>query len=289
MFFFFDEKSTHHPRRTLTFNSTNSIHLVRSTHLIPTQLTRHSKPMGRGPPEARKFRKQRSWTEEDMSKALEEVQGKRVPVKEAAKKWKIPHQTLSDRKNGKTRPRRQAHAEQQVLSPQGEAVLVAWIQLWADTARPISISRIQRIARDLANVKVGKNWIYRFLGRHSELKLGKPSGLDPKRAQAFNEAVVRKHYEELLKALYPGLKPSNLYNMDEKGCQRGGGRRIRNQKFIISSGKTVQYRIQSANLELITIIECVAADGTNIKPAFVFPQKKTSLEEDWINVDPDIG
>lgn len=168
-------------------------------------------------------------------------------------------------------------------------VLVAWLQLWADTARPVSISRVQRIARDLAGGKVGKNWVYRFLERHPELKLGKPSGLDPKRAQAFNETVVRVHFEELRKALYPGVKPSNLYNMDEKGCQRGGGRRIRNQKFIIYDGKLVQYRVQSANLELITIIECVAADGTHIKPAFIFPQKKSSLEEEWINVDPEIG
>ena len=77
--------------------------------------------------------------------------------------------------------------------------------------------------------------------------------------------------------------------MDEKGCQRGGGHQIQNQKFVICSGKRVQYRVQSANLELITIIECVAADGTNIKPAFIFPQKKSSLEEDWVNVDPEIG
>ena len=117
----------------------------------------------------------------------------------------------------------------------------------------------------------------------------KPSGLDPKRAQAFNETTVRKHQEELERALYPGIKSSNIYNMDEKGCQRGGGRRIRNQKFITCAGKGVQYRIQSANLELITIIECVSADGTHIKPAFIFPQKKSSLEEDWINIDPDIG
>jgi hypothetical protein len=50
-----------------------------------------------------------------------------------------------------------------------------------------------------------------------------------------------------------------------------------------------QYWVQSANLELITIIECVSADGSHIKPAFVFPQKKSAIEEDWINVDPEIG
>ena len=244
--------------------------------------------MARGHPEGRKFRTPRSWTEQDVSAAMDDIRGG-ISVRQAALKWKIPVQTLRDRHSGKTKPCRQAHSSQQRLTPEGEMVLVAWLQLWADTARPVSISRVQRIARDLAGGKVGKNWVYRFLERHPELKLGKPSGLDPKRAQAFNETVVRVHFEELRKALYPGVKPSNLYNMDEKGCQRGGGRRIRNQKFIIYDGKLVQYRVQSANLELITIIECVAADGTHIKPAFIFPQKKSSLEEEWINVDPEIG
>jgi hypothetical protein len=210
-------------------------------------------------------------------------------VAKAAAKWKIPVQTLRDRSTGKTRACRKAHGAQQALSPESEAVLVMWLQLWADTACPVSISRVQRIARDLSGKKVGKNWVYRFLQRHPGLKQGKPSGLDPKRAQAFNETTVEFHFEELVRVFYPGLNPSNLYNMDEKGCQRGGGRRIWNQKFIICEGKLVQYRIQSANLELITIIECVAADGTHIKPGFIFPLKRSSLEEDWINVDPEIG
>ena len=244
--------------------------------------------MARGPPEACKLRTPRLWTEDDMLKAINDIHTG-TSVRNAARKWKIPFQTLHKRSKGKTKPRKQAHSAQQRLSKEGEAVLVVWIQMWADTARPVSISRVQRIARDLCGGKVGKNWVYRFLARHPELKLGKPSGLDPKRAQAFNETTVKIFYEELTRALYPGIKPSNLYNMDEKGCQRGGGRRIRNQKFIICNGKLVQYRVQSANLELTTIIECVSADGAHIKPGFIFPRKKSSLEEDWINVDPEIG
>lgn len=244
--------------------------------------------MGRGRPEKRKHRTPRSWTEQDISAAIDEIRGG-ASVRKAATKWKIPVQTLHDRSTGKTKPSWKAHGAQQTLSPEAEEVLVVWLKLWADTARPVSISRVQRIARDLCGGKVGKNWVYRFLRRHPELKHGKPSGLDPKRAQAFNESIVKFHFEELMRALYPGFKASNFYNVDEKGCQRGGGRRIRNQKFIICEGKLVQYRIQSANLELITIIECVAVDGTHLKPGFIFPLKRSSLEEDWINVDPEIG
>jgi hypothetical protein len=229
-----------------------------------------------------------SWTEQDMSAAVNDMCSG-ASVRKAAAKWGIPFQTLYDRSTGKAKTRRQAHSTQQRLSPESEMVLVEWLKLWADTARPLSISWVQRIAHDLSGEKVGVNWVYRFLQRHSELRHRKPSGLNPKRAQAFNKWTVEVHFKELAKVLYPGFDPSNFYNMDEKGCQRGGGRRVQNQKFIVCAGKQVQYRIQSANLELIMIIECVSADGTHLKPGFIFPLKRSSLGEDWINVDPEIG
>jgi hypothetical protein len=98
--------------------------------------------MARGHPEEHKAPIQRGWTEDDMSKALEDIHGG-VLVRKAAAKWKIPVQTLRDQKSGKTRLRKHAHASQQILSPEGEVVLVVWLQLWADTARPVSILRVQ--------------------------------------------------------------------------------------------------------------------------------------------------
>ena len=68
-----------------------------------------------------------------MSKALEEI-ASGAKVTEISRKWKIPIQTLRDRSKGRTKPRQQAHSKQQMISPTGELVLVAWIQLWADTA-----------------------------------------------------------------------------------------------------------------------------------------------------------
>jgi hypothetical protein len=41
------------------------------------------------------------------------------------------------------------------------------------------------------------------------------------------------------------------------------------------------------NLELVTIIECVCADGTNLFPAFVFTGKEFAQE--WFEVDCNIG
>ena len=66
----------------------------------------------------------------------------------------------------------------------------------------------------------------------------------------------------------------NIYNMDEKGCQRGGGRRIQAIKYFIPCNQQLSYKLRSANLELVTIVECICADGTSLLPGFIFPGKE---------------
>ena len=74
--------------------------------------------------------------------------------------------------------------------------------------------------------------------------------------------------------------------MDEKGCQRGGGRKLSARKYIIPRTRRPHYQHKSENLELVTIIECVSADGSALKPGFVFSGKEFSPE--WFEVDDEI-
>jgi hypothetical protein len=104
----------------------------------------------------------------------------------------------------------------------------------------------------------GRQLITRFLARHPSIKLGKPSGLDPKRAQCFNDTTVTNHFELLKNVLHDLDIPwENVWNMDEKGCQRGGGRKVSAEKYFVPRNKRPCYRQRSGNLELVTIIECV--------------------------------
>jgi len=99
----------------------------------------------------------------------------------------------------------------------------------------------------------GRTWVYSLMGRHQDLKLKRPSGLDPIRAQCFNPAW------------------ENVYNMDEKGLQLGGGRRLDSTRYLYSSEQRICVKTQKASLELVTAIECVAADGSILRPCMVFP------------------
>ncbi|KAH7922725.1 DDE-domain-containing protein, partial [Leucogyrophana mollusca] len=139
----------------------------------------------------------------------------------------------------------------------------------------------------IAGRSPSRNWLYRFLGRHPEIKLGRPSGLDPKRGQYFNRTAVKNHFDLLREVMEEHNIPwENVYNMDEKGCQHGGGRGQSRLKHLISRQKRSHYKFRSDNLELVTVIECVCADGTNLQPGFVFSGKQFSPE--WFQVHPDI-
>jgi hypothetical protein len=69
---------------------------------------------------------------------------------------------------------------------------------------------------------------------------------------------VHKHFDLLLEIICKYEIPiENIYNMDEKGCQRGGERKNSNWKYFVHRLHRPKYRVRSGNLELVTIIECV--------------------------------
>ena len=197
--------------------------------------------------------------------------------------------TIRNRDSGAHQAAGKGHEAQQLLSPIQEKVLVDWVILLSDTGHCISKRMLQKKAEILCGHKPGRTWVYSFLLRHPEIVLGKPSGLDPKRAQAFNKPTVKNHFK-LLEAIITkyGIPPENLYNMDEKGVQRGGGRKAQAQKYVVPRGKRPKYKLRSANLELITIVDCVAADGGYLSPGIIF-EGKQQYERAWFEVDPKIS
>lgn len=74
--------------------------------------------------------------------------------------------------------------------------------------------------------------------------------------------------------------------MDEKGCKRGGGKSNSRRRHFYSREQRARYKPRSANLELITVIEAICADGTELKPGFVF--SGSSFFPEWFDNHPDI-
>ncbi|KAI0781699.1 hypothetical protein BC629DRAFT_1521809 [Irpex lacteus] len=62
------------------------------------------------------------------------------------------------------------------------------------------------------------------------------------------------------------------------GDEMGGGRKSTGLKYFYSRHDRARYKKRSADLELVTIIECVSADGTALDPGFIFSGKNFDME-----------
>ena len=204
-------------------------------------------------------------------------------ISDAADHFQVPYHTLRRRHHNLTQPNLFAHGQQQLLSTAEEETVCKWVKYMGMTGHPISkeslrvkVSEISTLLQE-KRTRTGKrhlparNWIYGFMARNPDLELKRPTGLDPKRAQNFNPTVVKRHFQLLGDFLEQHNIPwENLYNMDEKGIQLGGGRKLDNTKFLYNRSQRNRVQIQSADLELVTTIECIGADGSILKPGFVF-------------------
>ena len=230
------------------------------------------------------------------SKAL--TTGKRFKsMAEAARFFEVPYHTFHQRHQKCAGPCSKSQIKKQLLNEAQEKTLCHWIRYLGRIGYPLSKQIFRAKVADLSpllqermkeawkKLIPSSNWIDKFLARHPDIMLKRPTGVDAQRAHCFNPAVIARHFQLLADTMKEIDAPwENVYNMDEKGIQVGRGRKLDNTKFLYTSGQRVCMKVQNANLELITAIECVSADGSNLKPGFVFSRKNT-LHEGYFEED----
>lgn len=119
-----------------------------------------------------------------------------------------------------------------------------WMWFFGFLGQPIFRVTMQPKMVELCGQLPGKIWVWNFLNWHPKLKLQKGSSLDLKWAQAFNFPVVNDHFKKLQKILTENEIPwENVYNMDEKGIQLGGGRKETGCKYFYGCKDQAQYNL----------------------------------------------
>ena len=204
-----------------------------------------------------------------------------------AKQLNIPYSTPHGHHHQLHTASHIAHKKQQLLNPDEEQAVCDWIEHLLDQGQPLNKKTMWHLVHKLCGIWPNQKWVYCFLTRHPELVLGKPLGLNPKWAQAFNRTAVRNHFNLFwdIKECF-NIPYSHIYNMDEKGVQRGGGQKLQTMKYFVPWGWRLKYKLQSATLELVTIIKCVCANASHIKPGFVFSGKE--FQGNWFDEDPEL-
>jgi hypothetical protein len=236
--------------------------------------------------------------EEKFQEASKAVTAKKFnSLAAAARYFNVPYYTFCQRHQKCAGPRSKSQIKKQLLNEVQEQTLCEWIRYMGRIGYPLSKHNLHAKVADLSPLlqermkKEGKkllpsrNWVNKFLSRHPDITLKRPTGVDAQHARSFNPVVIARHFQLLADTMKKVDTPwENVYNMDEKGIQVGRGRKLDNTKFLYTEGQCICVKVQNANLELITAIECVAADGSNLKPGFVFSGKNV-LHEGYFEED----
>jgi hypothetical protein len=90
---------------------------------------------------------------------------------------------------------------------------------------PVNREQLHVVAEMLAqlnepNARLGKNWLSRFLNRHSDLKTSRNHGLDSKRIIAAIPSQIEgwfTHVDDVVQRL--NIHPQDRWNMDEISYQ----------------------------------------------------------------------
>jgi hypothetical protein len=134
---------------------------------------------------------------------------------------------------------------------------------------------------DIVSHHVGDSWVKHFKARHPDLKVKWSSPLEKCQAASLNPTLVNEYYDLLETTIKEyDIPVENIYNMDEKGIQLGIGQKVK--AFVDHDQKDV-YSVEDGNRELITMIECVGANGWAMHPSAIYPGMRWDLEWGWNN------
>jgi len=205
-----------------------------------------------------------------------------------AEEFEINTSTLQNHYLGIHGTPQAAYEKQMVLTALREEIMMEWMFHHADEGRPWSNKSIRYKVDRMTGKRPSIDWVKAFQKHHKDmLKFCSTSGLDPKQAKAFNPQCMAKQFKELGAAFERyKYKVWNIYNFDETGMQTGGGRKCTGKKWFISCHTRARYKQWDANLELVTVVECAAADGAMLDPGFIFQGNKYDI--DWFLKHPGI-
>ena len=233
--------------------------------------------------------------ESRMIEAYEMAKREKTPnISKIAREYCVPRRALHDRVKKGRHARSSVKPVNKVLDKAQEEALTRWIgQLnnWNMPPPPRLIEAWANCSLTHAGKpeqKVSKMWVYRFMKRlPPDLQLGptKQRTKESKRIQA-EDAGQLAHWYDLLKNLLKDVHSRLVYNFDECGFQPGEGK---NQNVVSrkNSPKSCPDLAVTERGENITVLECIAADGWQMDPLFIFKSGGAFMEA-WFDGSEDL-
>ncbi|EDN06269.1 predicted protein [Histoplasma mississippiense (nom. inval.)] len=143
--------------------------------------------------------------------------------------------------------------------------------------RNAKIAPNKKLSKSQEDVLKDKMWIYRYIKSLDGYKRVKQKAMDLKRIAVEDINYIKVWFDclEILLQKY-AFQTCDIYNFDEIGFQEGQGCR----EWVITAFKDLNSVITSSYSQgLITVIECISADGEVLNP-FIIMKIKTHFK-DW--------
>ncbi|XP_060806689.1 uncharacterized protein LOC132903177 [Amyelois transitella] len=230
-----------------------------------------------------------SWSQLDLTQAIEAVSARNVSVRQAALEYGVPRKTLE----------RRLKSQNYIKGPMGpsssfgsehEKRLVKHILNMQKHCFPLTPKDLRSIAFHFAEQlglkhsfnknkqEAGYVWLQSFLSRNPEITLRKAEGVSIARTQSLNRTEVNAYFNtlsDLLEQYDLFDKPSKIFNMDESGLQLNPRPGI---VLAQKGSKAVCSQTSTEKGETITVIACCNAEGVFLPPACIMKGKNKKQE-----------
>jgi hypothetical protein len=202
-------------------------------------------------------------------------------LKNFAEKHGVDCSTLEQGCKGKTGPRSDGYASQQLLNPQQEQALVQYIEDLTAWGLSPTRAMVCNFVSNILKQHVGVNWILRFIRRNHDHLISKWSaGIDVVRHRANSKRKYELYFDLLHhKIVQYNVWPCNTYNMNEKGFMIGVTGRSK-QVFSRAQWESKQVRaaLQDGSREWVTVVATICADGSTLPPALIYSLANCTLQ-----------
>ena len=249
-----------------------------------------------------------SYTEDDLLRAVAEVQVGSLSYRKASVKNNIPTMTLHDKIEGKAPMVVGARRPPTFLSEEQKYRLVKHLLRRANFGYGVPCKDVPAIVKDIldegvsngyvipeerrfpdttlfADNKPSLQWVYGFLKRHPEASIRTPEYIGYQRAYVTEE-VCRKWFNSLetylkdeynlnAKTFLTEVNADRIFYLDESGfpLQGTNGR----MKIIAEKGARSVRKLTTDSKEQITVLACTSANGKFSKPLVIFPGSKNAI------------
>lgn len=228
--------------------------------------------------------KRKQWTPESMDAAVSYVKNENSSLREAARLYNVPVETLRRRVIGSVEMGCKP-GPPTVLTTEEETRLAKYLVDMVDMGFGLSREDVMAMAFNIAERMhknhpfkdgfAGRGWYDGFMARHPKLTLRTPQPLSYARALCSNKAVIDDFFEKL-GGIYGRLnfisKPMQIFNSDESGI----GIVHKPGKVVAEVGRRSVHSITSAEKgKNHTIVSCVSASGIILPPLMIYPRKRS--------------